>query len=185
MTPPSPSNLPELLILDREGVVLQAVDPYVLQADDVAEISGAFDAIGFFVQRGVRIAIATNQSPIRRGLVSADFVEATNDWIRAELRTRGARASFYVCPHTDEDGCGCRKPRPGLLTRAMADHDAEPVDTWMVGDFLTDIEAAHSAGCSRQVQVLSGRSKHPYETASHTYASLSDFARNLGLSSTG
>ena len=77
-----------------------------------------------------------------------------HDWMNAELAAHGAHIdAFYYCPHHPEasvpayaKNCDCRKPAPGMLLRAIAEHDIEPAVSWMFGDAESDIAAAENAG---------------------------------------
>jgi D-glycero-D-manno-heptose 1,7-bisphosphate phosphatase len=71
------------------------------------------------------------------------------------LAEAGVRlAGFYYCPHHPEGidqryaiACSCRKPNPGLLYRAAAEHGIDLEQSWLIGDILDDVEAGHRAGC--------------------------------------
>ena len=176
-----PPPRPRILLLDREGGLLRHVDPYVLSPEDVRPIAGAFEAAGAFARAGCRIAVVTNQSPIARGLATPEFVERTSEWLVARLAEHGAPGvRVYVCPHDDTAGCYCRKPAPGLLTRAMRDAGVEPSDAWMVGDHDTDLLAARAAGCRVRVHARSGRMLRPSSFATHVVPDLAGLATLSG-----
>jgi len=84
--------------------------------------------------------------------------QSTEAAVREIRRAGGRIASVYVCPHTDEDRCECRKPRPSLLNQARREFAFDPATTWMVGDSIRDIEAAAAAGY-RQALVRTGNGK--------------------------
>lgn len=174
------NSLPKLLIIDREGVILKHKEPYILRSKEVKLIDGAIKGIALIAKSGVRIAVASNQSPIGRGLVKEEFVVETNQLIQSKLDHYGVAARFYYCPHTPEDACECRKPRPGMLIQAMQDEKVPPENCWMVGDFETDIAAGIAAGCEKSIHVLSGRGKL-CKDADETYEDLRDFSRKYGV----
>ena len=177
-----PRTLPRLLLLDREGVLLRHVDPYVLTSQDVRPVAGAFEAAGAFALAGCQVAVVTNQSPIARGLVSQDFVDRTNAWLIACLSDLGADGvRVFVCPHNDTARCDCRKPAPGLLLRAMADAGITPDETWMVGDDETDLIAAEAARCAARIHARSGRTLRPSALATHVVPDLRGLASLCGL----
>lgn len=157
----------DLLLLDREGVILEHVDPYLLTHESVRFVPGAALAMGRALAAGVSVAIVTNQSPIGRGLVSAEFVEEVNQRIRAEVGATAGLA-FFVCPHAPARGCDCRKPAPGLLLRAMAQFDRSPGECVMVGDHDTDMLAGRAAGVRQCLHVRTGR-----QTLASTHADAS------------
>jgi D-glycero-D-manno-heptose 1,7-bisphosphate phosphatase len=71
-------------------------------------------------------------------------------------RHGGKIRAVLACPHRPDEACGCRKPAPGLLYRARDEHGASLDGAVLIGDHLTDLEAAHRAGCT-SILVLSGR----------------------------
>jgi D-glycero-D-manno-heptose 1,7-bisphosphate phosphatase len=164
---------PRLVVLDREGVLLHHVDPYIVRREQVRIIDGAAAAVARIALAGIAVAVATNQSCINRGLVPAAFVTATCEHVRAEVRALGGDiARFYICPHRPDQGCACRKPAPRLLRQAMRDSGAEPGQTWVIGDHDTDVLAGRRARCGYCVHVLSGRQSHPSPLADACFADL-------------
>lgn len=165
---------PRLLILDRDGVLVQNVATYIRSWVEVIAIEGSFAAVAGFQRLGARVAVVTNQSPVSRGLIDISFVDAVNDWIRTQVARCGGTTDipFYVCPHVPADGCGCRKPEPGLLHRAQRHAGVTPARSWMVGDHDSDIDAGIAAGCGAVVHVKSDRQPLPPSRASHHFPSL-------------
>jgi histidinol-phosphate phosphatase family protein len=156
---------PDLVLLDRDGVILEHVEPYVLRHEDVRPLAGALDAVATLLRTGIKVAVVTNQSPIGRGMVSRGFVDEVHATLAAGLPA-DHDLTFYVCPHVPADGCACRKPAPGLLLAAARDHGVTPARSWMVGDHDTDLEAGRAAGCAELVHVPSGRqvARSPHAT---------------------
>jgi D-glycero-D-manno-heptose 1,7-bisphosphate phosphatase len=92
---------------------------------------------------GLMLAVVSNQSGIGRGLITADQVDAVNRRIDELL---GPFAGFFVCPHSPEDGCECRKPKPKLILDAARALGVDPACCVVVGDRESDVEAARNAG---------------------------------------
>lgn len=137
------------VILDRDGVLnVESGDhSYLRDWSQWAWCAGARAALAMFTRTGVRISVATNQSGIGRGVVRRAAVDA----IHAHMLDEAARAGgtvdrVLVCPHAPDDGCGCRKPRPGLLLEAVRASGVPPAETLVVGDDLRDLQAAWAAG---------------------------------------
>ncbi|TMJ01401.1 MAG: HAD family hydrolase [Alphaproteobacteria bacterium] len=136
------------VFLDRDGVLNKA---YVrngkpLSPDTIDEmiiVPDAAEALGRLRKHGFRLLLATNQPDIARGRLTRDQVEAMN----AHLRSKVPLDAVEVCPHDDADGCGCRKPKPGLLLNAAKRDGIALDESFMIGDRYRDIEAGHSAGC--------------------------------------
>ncbi|MGA1839232.1 MAG: D-glycero-alpha-D-manno-heptose-1,7-bisphosphate 7-phosphatase [bacterium] len=175
-------QLPFLLILDRDGVIFEHIDPYILRDEDVKLIPGSLDAIVAFAKRGVKLAVVTNQSPIGRKLVAREFVERINNNLIEMFARNGAKdISIYYCPHTPIDGCSCRKPNIGLLELAAAKYNISLLQAWMVGDHETDIEAGCIAGVQKAIQLLSGRQKTISPKASLVFGNLKELAFYCGV----
>jgi histidinol-phosphate phosphatase family protein len=92
---------------------------------------------------GLPIAVVSNQSGIGRGFITADAVDAVNRRIDELL---GPFAGFFVCPHSPEDACECRKPKPKLILDAAHALGVDPGCCVVVGDRESDVEAARNAG---------------------------------------
>ena len=86
----------------------------------------------------------------------------------------------YMCPHAPEDGCACRKPKPGLLLQASRDLSLDLLRSVLIGDSLSDIEAARAAGVGRAMLVRTGRGLEQLALARAT--GVGDFAVFADLS---
>jgi D-glycero-D-manno-heptose 1,7-bisphosphate phosphatase len=104
---------------------------------DVAEALHSLKAAGF------GLYVVTNQPDIARGVQTREAVDEINRALGQALPIDG----FYICPHDDSDGCDCRKPKPGLLIRAAAEHGISIAASYMIGDRWRDVEAGQRAGC--------------------------------------
>lgn len=105
---------------------------------------------------GYLVIVVTNQSGIGRGMYTVDDMVATNEEMKRQLATAGARIDdIYFCPHLPDEGCGCRKPATGMGERAIADHGLDPSQCWMVGDNDKDVEFGKRLGM-RTLKVSSG-----------------------------
>ncbi|HLF00338.1 MAG TPA: D-glycero-beta-D-manno-heptose 1,7-bisphosphate 7-phosphatase [Anaerolineales bacterium] len=145
------------IFLDRDGVIIENRADYVRAWDDVAFIPGALSALTGIADSEFAIVIVTNQAGIGRGMVSLDAAQSINERIRDEIVHAGGRIDgLYLCPHTDSDGCDCRKPKPGMLLRAAQELSLDLSRSWMIGDALTDLQAGEAAG-AHSLLVLTGR----------------------------
>jgi D-glycero-D-manno-heptose 1,7-bisphosphate phosphatase len=121
---------------------------YVRRWEDVEIMPGALPALARLSAAGCELMILTNQSAIGRGLVSRQTVDDINRRLAAVIEAGGGRIrAFLVCPHAPADACDCRKPAPGLLLRARDELGIDLARAVLVGDQLSDIEAARAAGC--------------------------------------
>jgi D-glycero-D-manno-heptose 1,7-bisphosphate phosphatase len=136
------------VFFDRDGVLNEAVvrDGRPYPPSSVAEVRvmpGAADALARLARAGFLLIGVTNQPDIARGRQRRDVVDAINAAIRTALPLDDLR----MCPHDTPDGCACRKPKPGMLVDAAAEHGIDLAASVMVGDRWTDIEAGRRAGC--------------------------------------
>ena len=140
-TPP-PVRLPAAVLLDRDGTIVHDV-PYNGNPDLVRPMPGVHDALDRLRAAGIPIAVISNQSGIGRGMLTRDSVDAVNARVEQLL---GPFEGWFVCPHTDDDGCDCRKPAPGLVHRAAASLGVPAQDCVVIGDIGSDMSCAVAAG---------------------------------------
>jgi histidinol-phosphate phosphatase family protein len=133
---------PAAILLDRDGTLVVDV-PYNGDPSRVSPMPGAREALARVRAARVLTAVVSNQSAIGRGLLTMEQVEAVYGRLQEVL---GPVGPLFVCPHVQEDGCDCRKPKPGLLRRA-AETLGVPVEACaLIGDIGADVEAALAAG---------------------------------------
>ena len=146
----------KLVILDRDGTINQDSDQYIKSPSEWTPIPGSLPAIARLNQAGWRIAVATNQSGIARGLFDMAALNAIHAEMHRAVNLAGGRIdAIFFCPHAADSGCECRKPRPGLLREIASRMDVGLAEVPMVGDSLRDLEAAAAAG-ARPWLVLTG-----------------------------
>jgi histidinol-phosphate phosphatase family protein len=138
------------VLLDRDGVlnVRPPEHRYVESVDDFEWLPAARAALGLLCRAGYPLAVVSNQRGITRGLVTWSTLRAVEARIQADLAPFGAQVTgFYYCPHEPDEGCGCRKPRPGLLLEAAGDLELDLGVSTMIGDSEEDVQAGRAAGC--------------------------------------
>ncbi len=152
MTP----SLPKVVILDRDGVINEDSDAYIKSVDEWVPVPGSLEAIARLHKAGILLGIATNQSGVGRGLFSIDTLCDIHRHMLQEIVEHGGFVQhIFYCVHTPEDGCDCRKPKPGLLYQAAEYFACGLGNMTYVGDKVSDIQAARAAGV-RPVLVRSG-----------------------------
>jgi D-glycero-D-manno-heptose 1,7-bisphosphate phosphatase len=157
-TMPTSANK-KLVILDRDGVINVDSDAFIKSPDEWVAIPGSLEAIARLNQAGYRVAIASNQSGIGRGLFDMAALNAMHEKMnRAAAAVGGRIDAVFFCPHTQEDECECRKPKPGMLKQIVERFEIDPEDTPMVGDSLRDLQAGAALGFVPHL-VLTGKGK--------------------------
>lgn len=138
----------KLIILDRDGVINEDSDAYVKSIDEWIPIPGSIEAIADLSKAGYVIAVATNQSGIGRGMFDLDELEKMHSKLTSLVEDLGGNiAGIFYCPHTPEDQCHCRKPKPGLIEAIESEFELSAVGAYIVGDSQRDLEAGISRGC--------------------------------------
>lgn len=147
----------KLLILDRDGVINEDSDAYIKSVAEWLPIPGSIAAIAALSRHGWTVAIATNQSGIARGYYDVVTLEAMHTRLRELVAEQGGEVGLIVhCPHGPDEGCDCRKPKPGMLQRIARHYCVELPGVWFVGDSIGDLQAAQAAGC-QPVLVKTGK----------------------------
>ena len=138
------------VILDRDGTLNERPPraEYVRRPEDFRWLPGALEALRLLREHGFRVVIVSNQAGINRGAVEPQALEAIHGLMRWEAAEAGGRIdAVYVCPHDWDEGCECRKPKPGMLFQAQRDLHLDLSRTTFVGDDDRDGQAADAAGC--------------------------------------
>ncbi len=149
----APTSHPAVF-LDRDGVLIPD-SGYPHRDEDLVLIPGAAEAVRRLNSLGYLVVIVTNQSGVARGYFTEAQMNAFNDALVRKLAGKGARiGAVYACPfHKDAEDPAYfhpdhpdRKPNPGMILRAIADHDIDPARSFLIGDRQSDLEAARRAG---------------------------------------
>jgi D-glycero-D-manno-heptose 1,7-bisphosphate phosphatase len=147
----------KLVILDRDGVINYESEHFVKSPAEWKAMPGSLEAIAKLSQAGYRVVVATNQSGIGRGLFDMDTLNAMHSKMHRAVQALGGRidAVFY-CPHSADNDCHCRKPRPGMFERISSCFNTSLTGVFAVGDSQRDLQAAVAAG-AQPVLVLTGK----------------------------
>ena len=136
------------IFLDRDGVINEEKKDYVKNLKEFKIIDGSLQAIELLKKNNFRVVVITNQSAINRGLLSVEKLNEIHDFLKSKLLELNTTLDgIYFCPHTPNENCMCRKPKPGLFEQAMSELDINIKDSLMIGDSQTDIDAANKIGC--------------------------------------
>jgi D-glycero-D-manno-heptose 1,7-bisphosphate phosphatase len=139
---------PKLVILDRDGVINADSDHYIKSADEWIPLPGSIEAIAKLSQAGYRIAVATNQSGIARGLFDEYALAHMHSKLCALVEDAGGHVDVICyCPHGPQENCRCRKPELGLLEQIAEELHQSVQGAWLVGDHEKDMQMAVKGGC--------------------------------------
>jgi D-glycero-D-manno-heptose 1,7-bisphosphate phosphatase len=155
--------------MDRDGTLSEEVG-YVNHPSRFRLFPYAASAIKHLNDSGWLAIVITNQAGVARGYFSEDMIQTIHAAMRQELENSGARLdAVYYCAHHPTVGeppyrfdCDCRKPKPGLISRAAKEFDIDLEGSWMVGDRYGDVELARNAGVNSAF-VLSGYGRGEWE----------------------
>lgn len=132
--------------LDRDGV-LNEDRGYVHRPEDFVLLPGVPAGLARLQRLGYALIVITNQSGIGRGYFDEAALAILHDTLRARLAaTHVEITGIYHCPHAPQDDCDCRKPAPGLIRRAVAEHDIDVARSILIGDKASDLAAGRAAG---------------------------------------
>jgi D-glycero-D-manno-heptose 1,7-bisphosphate phosphatase len=153
------------VFFDRDGTLIEEVG-YLDSLDKVQLYPEAYEAVRLLNAKDVLAIVITNQSGVARGFFDEDFVRKTHSFLAALLKQQGALINaFYFCPHHPSEAkgeyrqnCECRKPQAGMLRQAAADWQIELADSFVIGDSITDMQAADAAG-ARGILLATGYGK--------------------------
>ena len=136
------------LFLDRDATLIRDT-VYPRDPAAVELLPGAAEAVGDLARRGFTVAVVSNQSGVARGFITpAEAAAVDARFVALFAEASGVTLTCWYCFHGPDDGCDCRKPKPGLLLQA-AKHFGDPIgpESVTVGDKPTDLAAGRVAGC--------------------------------------
>lgn len=136
------------VLLDRDGTV--NVERHYLSDPDQLELFACVGpALRHLRDLGFGLIVLTNQSGVARGYFDLATVERVHDRLRTLLMAEGIRLDgIYLCPHGPDEDCACRKPRPGMVDQAVAEHGFDPRQAFMIGDKAVDVDLGHAVGAT-------------------------------------
>jgi len=146
------------VFLDREGTINAGVPKYerVDSLDKVEILPKSVEALTLLAGLDYDVFIVTNQAGLAEGLITqAQFDEINNKVLQLVAPSGITVLKTYVCPHSEEDNCECRKPKPKLLFDAAKEFDIDLANSWMIGDRPSDVITGVNAG-AKGILVLTG-----------------------------
>jgi D-glycero-D-manno-heptose 1,7-bisphosphate phosphatase len=151
----SDHRLKAAVFLDRDGTISEEVG-YLNHLSRFHMFPFVPPAIRKLNESGLLVFVITNQSGVARGYYPESLVDDVHDLMTRQLTAAGAHVDgIYFCPHTSADACACRKPGPGMLDQASAEHGVDLTRSFVVGDRHSDVQLAHRVG-ARSIMVRTG-----------------------------
>ena len=151
------------VFIDRDGVINHNRVNHVLSWNDFQFVDGSIKAMALLHQAGYQVIVVTNQAAITRGLISVQELDFIHRRMEKMIEEGGGKVKgIFYCRHLPTANCDCRKPKPGLLFQAARQFKIDLPTSWLVGDHITDIQAAIAAGV-KPLLVLTGRGQATYE----------------------
>jgi D-glycero-D-manno-heptose 1,7-bisphosphate phosphatase len=147
--------------LDRDGVLVRfpGRGKYVVRESQMKLIRRSADAVKLLSDAGFRIAVISNQGCVSRGMITSAWLKRMTKKMLKQLHARGGKISgVYYCEHQTSDRCACKKPKIGLVKKAVKGLRVDKKASVFIGDSDVDVEAGKKYGC-RTGLVLTGRTK--------------------------
>ena len=143
--------------MDRDGVINYDSDQYIKTPAEWKPIPQSLEAIARLNHAGYRVVVATNQSGVGRGIFNMSTLNAIHDKMYRALANVGGRIdALFFCPHTNENNCDCRKPKPGMLLDISKRFNVDLKNVPFVGDSLKDLQAAQAVD-AKPILVRTGK----------------------------
>ena len=140
----------KVIFLDRDGVINKKPPKaeYIKSWDEFEFLSDSIEAISVLTKNGYDIYIISNQAGIARGMMTDNDLEEIHRNMVNEIEKKGGKVSdIYYCPHGWDEGCECRKPKPGMFFQAAKEHYIDLTKAVFIGDDERDLQAGNAAGC--------------------------------------
>jgi len=142
------NNFKKVIFLDRDGVINKERRDYVKNISELEIFSDIVNPLKKLKNNGFLLIVITNQSAINRGIITLEKVDEIHQYIQDYLKKFNIKLdAFLICPHRPDENCLCRKPKSGLLLKAINEFDIDIKKSWLIGDNDSDIEAANNIGC--------------------------------------
>lgn len=163
----------KVVFLDRDGtVILEPPDERVDSVEKIQLFPDTIEALSQLAKRGFSAILITNQVGIAEDRISQKEFEVINAEVINKLQPSGINIlKTYVCPHSPEDACECRKSKPTMILRAAKEFNIDLSQSYMVGDRLSDIMAGVNAG-TKTILVQTGNNPVISDKATYTAANL-------------
>ena len=140
-----PQKKNKAIFLDRDGT-LNRDSGYTYRIEQLELLPGVVNALKIFRDADFLLVIVTNQSGVGRGYYTEEDVDSFNNALKEELKKHGIIIEkFYICKHSPEENCACRKPSPYLINKAIEEFNIDIEKSFLFGDKESDIQSGKNA----------------------------------------
>lgn len=165
------------IFIDKDGTLVKNV-PYNVNPALITFEDYALESLYLLQQKGYFIIIISNQPGIAMGYFNEEDLRLVEEKLKVLLLKNNVMLhGFYYCPHGEDEGCDCRKPKPGLFFKAARDLEIDLSKSWMIGDILNDVEAGKRSNCKtilidngNETEWIWNRLRIPHYMATHLKA---------------
>ncbi len=148
----------KVVFLDRDGTINEEKG-YINDLSRLKLLPKVAEALKILKDNGFKLIVITNQSGPARGYFPEELVFKANELLQKRLQKKGVSIDeFFVCLHHPNDNCPCRKPKPGLILKALERYPIDFSKSYLIGDKIIDIETAQNIGI-KGILVLTGYGK--------------------------
>ena len=170
----------KVVFFDRDGtIIVEPPDTYNVTLGNLELFPDSLAAFKLLAEKGYNVVLVTNQKGIGDGTISMEEYESVNKKVIELLKPTGINIlKTYLCPHTPEDNCDCRKPSPKMLNEAAKEFEVDLKKSFMVGDRMTDIEAGQAAG-AQSILVRTGNFDVEPNKADYTTSNILDAVKYI------
>ncbi len=151
----------KVIFLDRDGVINKYPGDrqYVATLKGFKLLKGSLKAIKKLTDAGFHIYVVSNQAGVAKKLYTRKILNDMTRYMLKEVKRAGGRIiKVFYCLHTEDKNCPCRKPKTGLLKKAVRDRSIDLENSYFIGDSLRDVKTGRNFGV-KTILVLSGREK--------------------------
>ena len=153
------------VFLDRDGTMIEDVG-YLDRLERLKLFPYTIDAVRLLNHAGFKVVVVTSQNGVANGVLTEEFLGDAHAHLSRAFEAAGAKVDgYYYCPHSPHatveryrTDCECRKPKPGMILAAAAEHGLDIGRSFVVGDRWRDVEMGLAAG-TRAVLVETGYGK--------------------------
>jgi histidinol-phosphate phosphatase family protein len=168
----------KVAFIDRDGTIIED-KVFLGNPDEIEFFPGAIEAVKILRKSRYKIVVISNQSGIGRRILTKEMVKEVNDCLLQRLKEKDAPVdALYFCPHHPDDNCDCRKPKTGMIKKAVTELKLDLKNAVVIGDHLCDIELGKNIG-AKTVLVLTGHGKKELDQLKNTGVKPDFIAKDL------